>query len=39
MKSLNSDYCLRIFEIHETSKSIYLIVEILKGGDLINKIK
>lgn len=35
MKSINSEYCLEIIEIHETEKSIYFVMDILYGGELL----
>ena len=36
MRSLNSDFCLILYESHETQNSIYLVVEVLCGGELLN---
>jgi len=32
MKNLNSQYCLKLFEFHETANSIYFVVEVIEGG-------
>ena len=39
MRSLNSDFCLKLYESHETQNSIYLVVEVLWGGELLNKVR
>ena len=39
MKNLNSQYCLKLFEFHETANSIYFVVEVIEGGQLLNKVR
>ena len=39
MRSLNSDFCLKLYESHETQNSIYLVVEVLCGGELLNQVR
>ena len=38
MKDLNHEYIMKLFEIHESKNSIYLILELLEGGELFNHI-
>jgi len=39
MRELNdSDHLMKLFEIHETIHSIYMVVEYLSGGELIKNI-
>ena len=38
MKHLNNKNILKLFEVYETRHSIYLVLEVLKGGELIKKI-
>ena len=39
MKKINHKNLLRLFQVYETKHSIYLVLEVLKGGELIKKIK
>jgi len=39
MKRINHKNLLRLFQVYETKHSIYLVLEVLKGGELIKKIK
>ncbi len=39
MKKINHKNLLRLFHVYETKHSIYLVLEVLKGGELIKKIK
>ena len=32
-----SDHCLNFYEIHETENSIYMVIEYLKGGELLRR--
>jgi len=38
MRDLDSPHLMKLFEIHETTNSIYMVVEYLKGGELIKKL-
>lgn len=39
MKKINHKNLLKLFQVYETKHSIYLVLEVLKGGELIKKIK
>jgi len=39
MRCLNHKNILNLYEIYETEHSIYLVVDLLSGGELISKIK
>lgn len=39
MKKLNHPHVLKIFEVYETKHSIYLVIELLEGGELIKRVK
>ena len=39
MKKLSHKNILTLHEVHETKHSIYLVMEVLKGGELLKKIK
>ncbi len=34
MRDLNHKNCMKLWEVHESSNSIYLVMELLKGGEL-----
>lgn len=38
MKELNHEYIMKLEEIHESKNSIYLVLELLEGGELFNHI-
>ena len=39
MKRIDHKNLLKLFQVYETKHSIYLVLEVLKGGELIKKIK
>lgn len=39
MKKISHNNLLRLYQVYETKHSIYLVLEVLKGGELIKKIK
>ena len=39
MKRLDHANVLKIYEVFETKHSIYLVIELLEGGELIKRIK
>ena len=39
MRRLNHPNIIKLYEIYETTHSIYLIIELIKGGELMKKIK
>jgi serine/threonine protein kinase len=38
MKKLDHKYIMKLEEIHESKNSIYLVLELLQGGELLNYI-
>jgi serine/threonine protein kinase len=38
MKNLNNEYIMKLEEIHESKNSIYLMLELLEGGELFGQI-
>ena len=36
MREINSEYCLKLYETYETNNSIYLVVDLLSGGELLD---
>lgn len=38
MKELTHDNIMRLYEVHESQNSIYLILELLEGGELLDYI-
>lgn len=39
MKKLDHPNILKIYEVYETKHSIYLVIELLEGGEIIKRIK
>ena len=39
MKKLDHTHILQIYEVYETKHSIYLVIELLNGGELIKTVK
>ena len=38
MLNVNHKYIMKLIEIHESKNSIYLVLELLKGGELLKHI-
>jgi calcium/calmodulin-dependent protein kinase I len=38
MRQITHDHCVRLFEIYETPKRIYMVMELLTGGELFDRI-
>lgn len=38
MKDINHQYIMQLLEIHESQNSIYLVLELLEGGELFNHV-
>jgi serine/threonine protein kinase len=36
MRSLDSEFCLRLYETYETTNSVYFVIDLLSGGELLN---
>ncbi len=39
MKNIDHPHIIKIFEYFETDKFIYIVMELLKGGELFDKIR
>ena len=39
MRNLNHKYCMKLHEVFESENSLYIVVELLEGGQLYDKIK
>lgn len=39
MRSLNHKNCMKLFEVFESENSLYIVVELLEGGQLYDKVK
>lgn len=39
MRKINHKNVIKLFEVYETTHSIYLVIELIKGGELMKKIK
>ncbi len=39
MKTLKNEYIMQLEEIHESKNSVYLVMELLEGGELFNHIQ
>jgi len=39
MRKINHKNVIKLFEVYETTNSIYLVIELIKGGELMKKIK
>jgi serine/threonine protein kinase len=38
MRELDNPYIMKLSEVHESQNSLYLVLEILEGGELFNYI-
>lgn len=38
MRKLNHKHVIRLYEMYESDNSIYLVLELIKGGELIKRI-
>lgn len=39
MRNLSHKNCMKLFEVYESDNSLYIVVELLEGGQLYDKIK
>jgi len=39
MKSIDNEYIIRLLEVYETEKSIYMVMELLEGGSLLDVLR
>ena len=38
MRHLDNEYIIKLYEVYESDQHIYLVLELLNGGELFNKI-
>jgi serine/threonine protein kinase len=36
MRKLDSEHTIRLYEVYETVNSVYLVIDLLEGGELLN---
>ena len=39
MRHLNHEHCLHLYEVYETENSLYLVVDLIEGGELLKHIQ
>ncbi len=39
MRNIRSEYIINIYEVYETVNSIYFVVDILSGGELLHRVR
>jgi serine/threonine protein kinase len=39
MRKLNHEHTIKLFELHESENSVYLVLELVKGGELVSRLK
>ncbi len=39
MRKFQHENLVRLYEVYETSNSIYFVLDVLKGGELLNRVK
>ncbi|EGR27882.1 protein kinase domain protein [Ichthyophthirius multifiliis] len=39
MRNLSNEHLINLYEVYETTNSIYFVVDILNGGELLNRVK
>lgn len=39
MRALNNDHLIHLYEVYETTNSIYFVVDLIDGGELLNKVR
>ncbi len=39
MRNLRSEHLINLYEVYETTNSIYFVLDILNGGELLNKVR
>jgi len=39
MRKLKHENLVRLYEVHESNNSIYFVIDLLRGGELLNRIK
>ena len=38
MRQLNHSHCLHLYEVYETENSLYFVIELISGGELLKRI-
>lgn len=39
MRSLHNDHLIHLYEVYETTNSIYFVVDLLSGGELLHRVR
>jgi len=39
MRSLHNDHLIHLYEVYETTNSIYFVVDLLNGGELLHRVR
>ncbi len=39
MRNLRSEHLINLYEVYETANSIYFVLDILNGGELLNRVR
>lgn len=39
MRALDHKFCMKLYEVFESDNSLYIVVELLEGGQLYDKVK
>ena len=39
MRYLDNDHLIRLYEVYETTNSIYFVVSLLNGGELLHRVR
>lgn len=39
MRALHNDHLIHLYEVYETTNSIYLVVDLLCGGELLHRVR
>ncbi len=39
MRNLRNEHLINLYEVYETTNSIYFVVDILNGGELLNRVR
>lgn len=39
MRHLNNDHLIHLYEVYETTNSIYFVVDLLSGGELLHRVR
>ena len=39
MRPLDNDHLIHLYEVYETTNSIYFVVDLLNGGELLHRVR